>query len=51
MKIGGFSCHRKLRKTDLAVLRCLNTSKTWIGEQLPAGVARFFIFWFVCEEM
>jgi len=36
-----FLFHRKLRKMDLAVLHCLDTSKTWIGKQLPAGVARF----------
>ena len=38
---------------DLAVLRCLDTSETSIGKQLPAGVARFFIeilFFLVLKE-
>ena len=37
-----FLSHRKLLKSDLAVLHCSGTSKTAIGEQLPAGVDRFF---------
>ena len=32
----------EIAQIDLAVLRCLDTSKTWIGKQLPAGVNRFF---------
>lgn len=36
-----FLNYRKLRKIDLAVLRCLNISKAWIGKQLPADVVRF----------
>jgi hypothetical protein len=38
-----FLCYRKLRKPNLAVLHCLDTSKAWTGKQSPAGVARFFI--------
>ena len=34
---------RKLRGIDLAVLHCLDTRKTAIGEQLRVGVAHFFI--------
>ena len=44
-----FLYHRK-RKIDLAVLHCLDTSKTWIGKQLPAGVARFFILWEIAQN-
>ena len=32
-------CYEKLLKFDFAVLHCLDASKTWIGKQLPAGVA------------
>jgi len=38
----GFLYHRKLRKINLAVLRCLDTRITAIGEQLRVGVAHFF---------
>ena len=34
--------YRKLRKIDLAVLHCLNTSKDWIGKQPSAAIRRFF---------
>ena len=37
-----FLYHRKLRKINLAVLRCLDTRITAIGEQLRVGVAHFF---------
>ena len=40
-----FLTYRKLLKIELAVLHYLNTNGTAIGEQHPAGVARFFIFW------
>jgi hypothetical protein len=39
-----FLYYRKLRKINLAVLHCLNTSETWIGKQSPAGVARFLFY-------
>ena len=39
-----FLCYRKLRKPDHAVLRYLDISKTWIGKQPPAGIARFLYF-------
>jgi hypothetical protein len=29
---------------DLAVLPCLDTDQTAMGEQFPAGVARFLLF-------
>ena len=38
-----FLNYRKLRKTDLAALHCLDESKVWIGKQLRVGVAHFFI--------
>jgi len=37
-----FLYYRKLHQIKFAVLHCLNTNRTWIGKQLPAGVARFF---------
>ena len=42
-----FLYHRKLRKINLAVLRCLDTRITAIGEQLRVGVAHFFMFIYV----
>ncbi len=37
-----FLLRRKFLKINLAVLHYLNKRKAWIGEQLPAGVVRFF---------
>ena len=37
MHRANFLYYRKLRGIDLAVLHCLNTRKTAIGEQPPAG--------------
>ena len=37
-----FLYYGKLRGIDLAVLHCLDTRKTTIGEQFRVGVARFF---------
>ena len=33
----------EIAQIDIAVLHCFNISKTWIGKQLPLGVARFFM--------
>ena len=37
-----FLFHGKLRQISLAVLHCLDTRITAIGEQLRVGVAHFF---------
>ena len=44
-RLAAFLYHRKLRKINLAVLRCLDTRITAIGEQLRVGVAHFFIYY------
>ena len=43
LNVQNILCYRKLRGSDLAVLHCFGTRKTTVGEQLPAGVARFFM--------
>ncbi len=45
MKTAVFLFHRKLLKINLAVLHYFYASKTWVGEQFPAGVARFVMTW------
>ena len=45
-----FLYHRKLRGINLAVLHCFNTSKTCIGKQSSAGVARFLYKQWRCPQ-
>ncbi len=42
--------HRKLPVIDLAVLHGFGAIKTTIGEQFPAGVARFFDTIGICQS-